>query len=198
MEDQGPTWWQARQLRQPGMPLTKPEYSVLFEYFRSNALQYALLRVSITDGQVAQQATFSTDEIDFPSPSLTPTAFDISAPMRDAVDNLQEDLVDVQKHHQDSFFSVLIHIDSSNPPLRLSMKNSITLATFVDRIMVYLANVHADFHKEQKEVQTLLTKRDELRVAVNTAVKEKCQDDNNLIFTTKMLMEEKHRYNISK
>lgn len=196
----GPTWWASQTI----YSTNKSQWQVLFEFFGKNAEQYALLRVSASDGRIATKGVFTNEDLqtyanfaNFSRAKASKTT-DACKILRHVVDERIPGVVNLQEQPQ-LCISIASIASVAQPAveLQLNMNMEQTLKAFLQQSMQYLSNVQATFQNLDESVQTLQTEYDQQKAAFDAAIATKIQNDHKLVHGTTTLMLEKRKHSSS-
>lgn len=175
-------------------PIERKNWFLLLEFFKHNSNKYALLRISASDGVIAQDATFSHDEIfsrygyghSFQANNQWSTDF------RNVLDRSEPGTVTV--HQENEKVHVTVHGEKLMSDVRLVMKDHVNRQVFVDRTMKYMTYVEACLETARNEIADGARNQKVLLQVVQEAARAKKQDDNLLTQGVRVLMQEKSKY----
>lgn len=175
--------------------LDQTSHYLLFETFAQNARKAEILRVSWSNGEYALEGTFSHDEVFLGNRNCTSKEGDLAHDMRAVIDAGEQRGVHVsQVQGGGEPHAIAIRVQSDGSNLRLDVKNGISPAAFIDRIMTYLIHVEARLHSEHERVQTKLEKHRLLRKEVDDLSGKKMSEDRRTEAGMRLLMTEKWQY----
>lgn len=197
MSEQGPSWWRTRVYSPAASQQVSKTWFFLFEFFQRHAESFAVLRVSVSDGNIAADATFSHGET-FSQHGYGSTSLESrqkSQHFRDTVDDIDSGSVTVTNNNSKST-SIVVEVHGSKLilPIALPMKNDLNPKLFLERSMIYMTHMEASLESEKEHISELGRRRAELLREVQTAVEAKKDDDDLMARGMCALMNEKRKY----
>lgn len=194
MSDEGPSWWCTRVCSELKTSGEQKVWFLLLEFFQKNSNKYALLHISASDGDIAQDATFSHDEIfsRYGYGHSFEANHQLSRAFRSVLDHSEPGAVTAQQVNE--MVHITVHGESMMSDVRLVMKNHVNRKAFVDRTMKYMTYVEACLEAAKNETADCARNQKALLQVVKEAANAKKHDDNVLHQGLRILMKEKSKY----
>lgn len=199
---EGPTWWGTHVAPCVGGPRLEPHSAgqsncfLLFETFCRNAVQHALMRVSLshpTSG-LTEQGIFSKDEArQLRSEGSREGVDDPTREIRDIVDGLADGLISVKQEPPNGMLIVIVSSPRLRAPIQFPMKSQKPHQIFMQRMMQYLTYTRLSLDASCKEHNSLNGQLETLNEALNKATVIKTGQDSSLSVGTRRLILEKYR-----